>query len=438
MISFCLIDKRVCRKRSPCLSANRGEKRVDDAVSADESAAAASKICDAFKATGIHPHTPHWFDNNTCFNQDGSGDTTNECFSEQMQTFLSNYQKKLSAVETSNDDKEHLPPALSFGDGDMPFAAFDSGAPKVYVVNDRAQSSSADKMKKKRALPSDDTSADENASFKPKFIKKSEREPPNRKAQPLVPKGIISLKPRKSDLIPLQKEQASSLPFPVGCDVWWAIHLNSKGESFKHGQVSAVYFNFSTCAMIYEVLPAHCEDKHEEASITLLNEEELAYAPGCPVYYSSSGRFENEINLAHGEILCCRTSHRGNYNTAKGLGENLQKELDCLKLHVTDKACHERIRDLLLKLDTEVVIDRTILEQTGIGRTVKSVSKRLANICDEGVTSAKKIIEKWRSQITVSQFYYTMLIFCSGGSDETLVLQDISSTKVKLRGNSDI
>eukprot|EP00804_Cyclotella_cryptica_P019818 CCRYP_017030-RA/>CCRYP_017030-RA protein AED:0.08 eAED:0.34 QI:235/0.66/0.5/1/0.66/0.5/4/0/1080 len=285
-------------------------------------------------------------------------------------------------------------------------------------------------------IPSYEASAGESASFKSKSTEQAESETPNSSDQLLATKGITALQSWKCELIPLQKEQTTSLPFPVGCDVWWNIHLNGKGESFTHGKVSAVYFNFATRVITYAVLPEHCGNHDEDSSLTLFNGEELAYAPGCQVYYLSSGRLEEEVSLAHGEILYCRTSHHGNLNKVKGLGENLRNEKNHLKSHDTDKACRERIRDLLLKLDTDVVIDRRTLKQTGIGRTVKSVSNMLANLNDEGVVSAKKLIEKWKSQIAFPRFYYTILIYSSDGSDEIRVLQDISSTKIKLRVNS--
>jgi hypothetical protein len=53
-------------------------------------------------------------------------------------------------------------------------------------------------------------------------------------------KQKVSLDERKSQLIPLQRDQTNNLPFVAGCYVWWDLKLTDKGQSFQHGKVNGV------------------------------------------------------------------------------------------------------------------------------------------------------------------------------------------------------
>lgn len=124
----------------------------------------------------------------------------------------------------------------------------------------------------------------------------------------------------KSELIPLHPAQTLTLPFPIGCDVWWDLKVIGTGEIFKHGQVVGVYFNYNSSKVLYEVLsPRPGGEVHQQLSPAIVGENALVYAPGCAVFYSPTGTFADKANLLHAEVLHCRTSHREYLDAIKNL-----------------------------------------------------------------------------------------------------------------------
>jgi hypothetical protein len=233
-----------------------------------------------------------------------------------------------------------------------------------------------------------------------------------------------------SDLILLQPNQTMHLPFPLGCSVWWSMESTNEGETFQHGTVVQVHFNFTTRVMMYEVMSCN-EENHEKLNTSLLFEEQLAYAPKTPIFYSSSGLLEDKTGRRSGEILYCRTNPCGDLDKVQSISESLKHEQSQLKSNDDNSESIERIRVFLIKLDSEVLINRFILKETGIGRTVKSISKLLAKRNDTGSVLATELIEKWRSQISHPQFYYTIML--SGENHEIQMVEDVPSICTKLR-----
>lgn len=230
----------------------------------------------------------------------------------------------------------------------------------------------------------------------------------------------------RSELILFQPCQTIHLHFPIGCDVWWGLQLDKEGETFNQGTIHSVYFSFSSRDMVYEVQP------NDKAERIMLYEEDIVYAPGSLVYYSSSKLPDDEANRTAGEVLyCSTTTSSNNVNKVKELAKLLQNEQKHLKANNADVECSKRIRAILLKLDTGVFIDRLILQQTGVVRSVKSLSKLLTNPNDEGAELAANLIEKWRSQIAHPQFYYTLLTY--GQNGENQLVEDVTPSHIKLR-----
>ncbi|KAL3783792.1 hypothetical protein HJC23_000381 [Cyclotella cryptica] len=245
----------------------------------------------------------------------------------------------------------------------------------------------------------------------------------------------VSLEINRNELIPLQSDQTSNLPFPVGCNVWTTIKKD--GAYFLRGEVVGVSFNFVSRELFYEILMS-------EGNKSWFNAKELAYAPACPIYYSPDGLFDEKHSPYLGEILLCRTkpqSHHDNLMAVKQLNGALLEEFQNLvKSKNVDSACYERIRDMLHHLDTKVV-DHFIFELTGIRETVGSLYNLIteSNKIPELAHSAKSLHEKWLSQIkNDSQFYYTVMIRTGNETDELNVIEDIPSSHIKHRNNISI
>jgi hypothetical protein len=233
-----------------------------------------------------------------------------------------------------------------------------------------------------------------------------------------------------SDLIPLQPNQTVHLPFPMGCKVWWGLESANEEQTFQHGTVVQVHFNFTTRVILYEAMSCN-EENHENLNRSLLFEEELAYAPKTPIFYSSSGLLEDKTVRRSGEILYCRTNPCGDLDKVQSISESLKHEHSQMKSNGNNSESIERIRVFLLKLDSEVSINRFILKETGIGRTIKSISKLLAKRNDTGSVLATELIEKWRSQISRPQLYYTIMLFDE--NHEIQMIEDVPSSCIKLR-----
>jgi hypothetical protein len=128
------------------------------------------------------------------------------------------------------------------------------------------------------------------------------------KSKLVLAKAGDSLDRAKTDLLALRMDQTNDLPFPVGCDVWWNLLSTDIGVSFQSGKVSKVYFDLTLRVVTYEVLSEQHGDEYDESITQLFRQEELAYAPGSSVLFSSSGVFsEDNSGLHHGEVLYCKT-----------------------------------------------------------------------------------------------------------------------------------
>ncbi|KAL3797207.1 hypothetical protein ACHAWO_000636 [Cyclotella atomus] len=252
----------------------------------------------------------------------------------------------------------------------------------------------------------------------------------HRKSQLSPTKAIYSRDVNRPELILFQPGQTGQLHFPVGCKVWWGLQPDDEGETFNHGTIHNVYFNFSSRVIVYEVQSAGQAQLNEEAGHIMLYEEDIAYAPGSQVYYSASNLLDDEASRIAGEVLYCRTTSSNNTDKVKEMVEFLQNEQNHLKANNADAECVAKIHATLIKLDTKVSVDRTILKQTGIGHIVKSISKLLAKLNNKGAELAANLVEKWRSQIAQPQFYYTLLIL--GENNENHLVEDVMPSHIKL------
>jgi hypothetical protein len=63
-----------------------------------------------------------------------------------------------------------------------------------------------------------------------------------------------------------------------------------------------VNFNMATRELLYEVEVSSSRSN----SRVMLEQDKLAYAPGCRVIYSPSGLFEGDTRVLKGEVLLCR------------------------------------------------------------------------------------------------------------------------------------
>ena len=103
----------------------------------------------------------------------------------------------------------------------------------------------------------------------------------------------------RAQLLALIDEQVNRTQFPIGCKIWSSFQPSNSGEFFRSGKVLGAFFHISSRELLYNVL-------FEDGCRSLLNDTELAYAPGCPVLYSPSS-FRDEEDGAAGQILICRT-----------------------------------------------------------------------------------------------------------------------------------
>ena len=107
-----------------------------------------------------------------------------------------------------------------------------------------------------------------------------------------------------NQLLRLNSDQCSNVPFPIGCEVWTlssSLTVGSKG-SFRCGKINGVSLNIRIRELVYEVLL----DNGETLSLFAW---ELAYAPFCPVYYCPSSTFDQE-HSSQGEIGLCQIQPR--------------------------------------------------------------------------------------------------------------------------------
>lgn len=253
------------------------------------------------------------------------------------------------------------------------------------------------------------------------------------KSEPLPTK--LSSDAKRNELIPLQPDQTSNLPFPVGCNVWTS--FRDDGAFFLQGEVVGVSFNFVSRELFYEILMS-------EGDKSWFNAKELAYAPASPIYYSPSRSFDKKDGLYQGEILLCRRKPQrlhDNLAAVNKLNEALLEEFQTLaKSKSADSGCHERIRDIIHQLDT-IDLDLSILEQTDIKKTLESVSKLVTetNKFAEWAHMARNLSEKLVSQVkNDSQRFYTLLVRTGSETDELKVIEDVPSSHIKHQNNISI
>ena len=331
-------------------------------------------------------------------------------------------------LETEDDTSTHSQPSADETKNSR--NAFISSEKKL-AYRSYDQSSSNTEAETTFVPTAEEVSTCTNEAKTPTSEARLEAEDTSAHSQSAADKAKTSRNVIESELILLQPGQTSHLPFPAGCKVWWGFQSDAKGESFNLGIVHNVHFNFSSRVMVYEVVSVDDAQSSKESNRNLLFEEDLAYAPGLQVYYSPSGLINDEASRARGEVLYCRTtSSNDDMNFVKKLSVAVQNELTCLKSKNSDAECINRVRVLLHKLNTEVMINRSILKETGIGRTIKSISKVVAKADNETASSATQLIEKWKSQIARPQIYYSLLVF--GDNNEIQLAENVPRTHIKI------
>jgi hypothetical protein len=120
-----------------------------------------------------------------------------------------------------------------------------------------------------------------------------------------------------SSVIKLNPDQTHSTKFPVGCNVWTNLNLNSKGQlSFQKGTVigAQVYVKpNASCEVIYDVSVS--------GSIHQYGESDIIYAEKTPIMYSPSGLFGQDIKS--GQVIVCRKRHTSlKFNYTVMLGDS--------------------------------------------------------------------------------------------------------------------
>ena len=107
----------------------------------------------------------------------------------------------------------------------------------------------------------------------------------------------------KSDLVPLNSDQTSNLPFPIGCHVEWSTHrFDASDETFNSGKVIGAAFHFIARELLYEVL------LDDESSTWFIRGDDLSYASACPIYYSPPFSPNEKEQELEGEIILSRRS----------------------------------------------------------------------------------------------------------------------------------
>jgi hypothetical protein len=125
-----------------------------------------------------------------------------------------------------------------------------------------------------------------------------------------------------------------------------------EGGTFNHGTIHNVYFNLASRVMVYEVQSASQAQLNKEADRIHISQ----------LHYSASNLLDDEASRIAGEVFNCCTTSSNNTNKLKEMCELLLNEQNHLKENNADAECIARIHAILLKLDTKVSIDRTILK----------------------------------------------------------------------------
>eukprot|EP00804_Cyclotella_cryptica_P023058 CCRYP_000311-RB/>CCRYP_000311-RB protein AED:0.28 eAED:0.28 QI:1924/1/1/1/1/1/2/348/551 len=232
---------------------------------------------------------------------------------------------------------------------------------------------------------------------------------------------------KSHELIALRKDQANILPFPPGCIVLTNLQRHHDVMKYLSGEVVGTSFNLVARKLFYHVLL-------NDGKISWFGENELAYAPESPIYYSPTGLFDEKESLSQGEILLCSTQPQQYNENIVALKQMNQALLNEFRVFVKSKdvnsRCKQSIQMILQRLDTEVFVDHSILELTGIKQTLSMVSEE----CAECATFARMLMEKWHSRIKNGpKFYYTVMISNASGINGFEVIEGIPSSHIKHR-----
>lgn len=103
-------------------------------------------------------------------------------------------------------------------------------------------------------------------------------------------------------MIMLTSDQTESLRFPTGCSVW--LSNGNHSGTYNEGKVTSVHLDLASRDLLYEVAPK------QQATPILVQENNLAFAPQCPVFISEDS-YDNtssdESNrLLTGRVLLCK------------------------------------------------------------------------------------------------------------------------------------
>lgn len=98
-----------------------------------------------------------------------------------------------------------------------------------------------------------------------------------------------------NQLIKLDENQATKVPFPHGCPVM----VIENGAISYSGEVSAVYISFAeiagSCKNFYHITQPN-------NNVTIVSGSKLRYAIGCPIYISASADYFDSANTIEGTI----------------------------------------------------------------------------------------------------------------------------------------
>jgi hypothetical protein len=137
--------------------------------------------------------------------------------------------------------------------------------------------------------------------------------------------GKNTLAAKKHVLTPL--EDSHNLKFPVGCIVMVNFKLVGakilKGDTAK---ITGAFIEAQTREIFYKVLYLNLESGCESNEPGLFNENQLAFAPGSPIKYTSSRQYEN-VPFIRGKVLLCHAKQpttKANQNDPSPMASELR------------------------------------------------------------------------------------------------------------------
>eukprot|EP00956_Cyclotella_meneghiniana_P028708 scaffold67753_cov66-Cyclotella_meneghiniana.AAC.1 len=108
-----------------------------------------------------------------------------------------------------------------------------------------------------------------------------------------------------SNFIALTSNQANGLAFPVSCHVIFDLKLSGCDNAIVSGRMSifaGAYINSLSHEILFEV--------NQATTLTFVKKDELAFAPSCPIKYSSACSFDNGDCLCGKVVVCNTTSNQ--------------------------------------------------------------------------------------------------------------------------------